>query len=289
MNLKTESTKSKPDNGPLSIVNEQFHKHYNNKKKQYEKAILRGDILLFVRLDSRLISMCGDKLKVHDINTKKYHDLKALTHATLAAYYILSALDIDEAVPLLRSWTKSFQQCNDIINCAEVSILMDRLLDKVEKNNSLEYSWLLQFTQGLEPLFANMMMQAANDEIDNIVKTLDLEFKIHHKKSTETYLVVLGGHQPRYKELAKLVFKKWYNELDDHIVDAEHHVRYLEGGSSLDDAISLIATVITDRELAQLFLGSVKGLDQDALGIIGEKALEKYWAHREVSRSTELP
>jgi hypothetical protein len=258
-------------------------------KKQHEAAIRRGDILLFVRLDSRLISMCGDDIKVHAINTEKYHALKALTHATLAAYYILLAIGIDEAIPLLRSWTSSFGKCNETATTAPVSILMDRLLDKVEESQCLEYRWLLEFTRGLEPVLADMMMQAANDEIDRTVKTLDMEFKTHQKKSSDTYLVVIGGHQPRYKELAKLVFTKWYDELDDHIVDAEHHVRYLEGGSSLDEAISLVATVITDRELAQIFLGSAKGLDQDTLGIIGEKALEKYWAHRAVSRSAELP
>mgnify|MGYP006204110039 CR=1 FL=1 len=48
-------------------------------------------------------------------------------------------------------------------------------------------------------------------------------------------------------------------------------------GTTLDDAINLIATALADRELAQTFLGHADALEQDVLGLVAEQAIDRCW------------
>jgi len=91
-------------------------------------------------------------------------------------------------------------------------------------------------------------VEAANDEINNLVTQLHNIRSQYDYPSSKIFMVVFGGHQPRYKALASLVFKRWFKGLHEHIVDHEHHVRYCEGGNSIADAIALVATAIIDKE-----------------------------------------
>lgn len=90
-------------------------------------------------------------------------------------------------------------------------------------------------------------------------------------------MVVIGGHQPRYKALASMVFRRWFKGLHEHMVNHKHHVRYCAGGGSIDDAITLVATAITDRELAKSTMGSSEALNKDVLGIVAEQATDTSW------------
>lgn len=288
MSITIKDSKSEPQGNPLSVLNERFHAGYQAAKCRSIDDIKRGSILLFVRMDSRLFTMCGKDVQEHLINGEKYHSLKAAVHCTLAAFYTLTQADLNNAIVEVRGWVDTLLNESWHQSFPDIAAATDELLNDVETTGALRYSALANYSKRLESVFAKIMMAAADDEISQLVKILDQAYRRCDKESCNIFLVVIGGHQPRYRELSKLVFTKWFNALDGHIVNADHHVRYIEGGESLDDAIELIAAAITDSDLAKLFMGSSDALNQDALGVIAQKAIARFWADREVSLETKV-
>ena len=287
MSIKIKDSKQEPSENDLSVLNQQFHKGYKLAKQASIQRIKDGSVMLIVRMDSRLFIMNGEKVDEHLINKERYHSLKAAVHTTLAAFYNLTQNKLCDAISDIKKWTKTLRQELADDTFALIADATDELIVDTQQHGAVRYQALTIYSKQLESVFSIIMMKAADDEIANIVEALDAAYEKYDKSSADIFMVVFGGHQPRYRELAKLVFKKWFNELDGHLVNADHHVRYLEGGESLEDAVNLIATEMTDSELALIFMGSSEALNQDALGVVAQKSLVRYWANRNASHETQ--
>ena len=160
---------------------------------------------------------------------------------------------------------------------SKVADITMTLLEQIEHSNVLSHSAMSMYQQELESIYARLMTEAVDDEIDNLVSNLERSCSEADYPSSKIFMVVFGGHQPRYKALALQIFKKWFAGNKDHISNCEHHVRYCEAGKSLDDAVDLVATAIVDRELAKSTMGYSEALNRDVLSAVAEKAIEEYW------------
>ncbi|WP_416307408.1 hypothetical protein [Neptunicella sp. SCSIO 80796] len=277
MNVKIEDTQAEPSTSPLGEINKIFHQGYATNKQQFKQKITNGDILLIVRMDSRLISLCANEVSEYIINDTRYQKLKAVTHTTLAAYYTLLQQPVEDAIPLIRNWLTEIADDNSEPIFTDVVDTTRQFLLNIEQSGAIMHTELMTYTKKLEPIYARLLMQSAEDEVARLVEQLQIINQRYKKPPSDIFFVVFGGHQSRYRELAKLVFTKWYADTDDHILDADHHIKYSEGGKTLDDAVDLVATAMADRELAQTFLGNSQGLNQDVLGIVAKKAIERFW------------
>ncbi len=277
MTCNVIDTTAEPVGSPLGTINRYFHQHYANRKQHFKDKIKQGKVLLVIRMDSRLMTSCAGEIQQYPINGETYHQLKALAHSTLAAYYSLLHTPLDEAVPFLKNWLAQMQSAPAPAIAGAVTDIISRLLKQVALQKTLGHLQILEYAKMLEPVFGQLLLQSAEDEVTQLHRQLSRIAKKYAFATSDTFFIVMGGPQARSRELAKLVFTKWCNDTDDLLVDTRHHVRYLEGASSIDDAADMIATMMTDAELAQTFLGQVAGLEQDVLGKAAEAVIERSW------------
>tara|TARA_R110002012_G_scaffold135466_4_gene289279 strand:- start:692 stop:1573 length:882 start_codon:yes stop_codon:yes gene_type:complete len=277
MAITVEDSTQEPKGNPLGEINAQFHRLYQAEKAKAVTSINDGEVMLICRIDSRLIVKVGSKVKEYVINDERYQSLKAMSHATLAVYYQLRH-SVDEATLCqIKRWVLQIRQQAPLGLGKEVADITSKLLERINHLNVLPHSAMSMYQQELESIYAKLMTEAVNDELDNLVSNLERICDETDYPSSKIFMVVFGGHQPRYKALALQIFKKWFTGNEQHISNCEHHVRYCEAGESLDDAVDLVATAIIDRELAKSTMGYSEALNKDVLSAVAEKVIDEYW------------
>lgn len=280
--LNTNS-KELPAHGPLHSINKAFHEGYTKRKDNIRARVKAGDVLIFVKMGNDLVAICGDERQKYVVNGDKYHHLKAMAHMPVACYFALCEGLDTHVLEAVKSWSQQIQvKCSE--DHHETSALMvtlknliQKFLDANQVGQSICHQSFIDFSTALEPVLAKLLSQSADDEVANLTQCLDDAHALFKRDSADIYLLVFGAHQPRYKEIAKLVFRRWFKDLHEHIIDVDHHVRYSESCENSEDAIDLVVTALADREIAQNFLGSASGLNQDVLGIVAEEAIERHW------------
>ena len=277
VNITLQDTKAEPADSAMGEINQLFHLQYAKRKQHFANTISQGHVLLVVRMDSRLIACCGDSISEYTVNGPGYHRLKALSHSTMAVYYTLLQTPQPDAAALLHNLLAQLKREADNAVGQQLFTATQQLLQAVAYDGTLDQRLILQYSHQLEPVFAQLMLQSAVDETTQLLLHLHKIAEQFGKAIAQTFFVVFGGPQARYRQLAKLVFEKWCQESDDLVVDTSHHIRYYEHGTTLDDAINLIATALADRELGQTFLGHADALEQDVLGMVAEQAIDRCW------------
>jgi hypothetical protein len=68
MSIKIKDSKHEPSENDLSVLNQEFHKGYKLAKQASIQRIKDGNVMLIVRMDSRLFIMNGEKVDEHLIN-----------------------------------------------------------------------------------------------------------------------------------------------------------------------------------------------------------------------------
>ncbi|MDO6839910.1 hypothetical protein Q4602_10555 [Paraglaciecola chathamensis] len=277
MRHQINNSNNEPTSNPLGNINARFHSLYGQQKSEIINQIKQGDVLLVCRMDNRLIVKCGGTEEAFTINTTRYHDLKALSHSTLAVYYSLLNTWDKETLKEVDGWINEIRSHEPKELSQELADVTAELVTHVRTAGALTHSDMSQYQQALEPIYAKLMTQAAKDEIESLVSTLNAIREQYNYPSSKMFMIVFGGHQPRYKALASMVFKRWFSGLEEHTLNSDHHVRYCEGGESLDDAIELVASAILDKDLAKSTLGSALALNRDVLSLVAQRAIDDYW------------
>ncbi|GAB3023577.1 hypothetical protein [Bowmanella dokdonensis] len=283
MTIEMEDTEHQPSGLELGKWNQWFHHKFRQRLDWHRQRITGGEILLIVRMDSRLISCQGEKIASYEINSSTYHSLKAISHLPLAC--CLSALFPDspqEWHELEQSLVELKQMDSHHLPGFESVMSQCRLLlQQCQARQGAVYQDLKEMAQRVRPLIAGALQQAAEDEINQLVPALDEIAGQTSADRAHTFMVVMGGHQPRYRELSKLIFRRWFEENAHPLLNFHHHVHFCEGGQGIDDAVELVARVLANQELSEAFLQSAVGLDQDVLGIVAKRTIDNYWLRRE--------
>lgn len=277
MAIIVEDSIREPKGNPLGEINAQFHRLYQVEKAKAVTSINDGEVMLICRIDSRLIVKAGSEVKEYVINDERYQNLKAMSHATLAVYYQLRHSVDETTLCQVKKWVSQIRQQAPLGLGKEVADVTTKLLERISHSNVLPHSAMSMYQQELESIYAKLMTEAVNDELDNLVSNLERICDETDYPSSNIFMIVFGGHQPRYKALALQIFKKWFAGKEQHISNREHHVRYCEAGETLEDAVDLVATAMVDRELAKSTMGYSEALNKDVLSAVAEKAIEEYW------------
>ncbi|QJR79361.1 hypothetical protein CA267_000390 [Alteromonas pelagimontana] len=282
MSISIQNTDEEPRNSVLGEINVAFHTYYQKRKTQMLENIHAGNYQVIVRMDNRIIVKCGDKVTQHLINNEAYHTIKAVSHLPVLFFYLLSespietaTLKIEEVLRSLESELESDQPEKQAL--LEICDRTKALLTEMKDEAASQFDCFNQYWQQIEVIEGQLLAKAARLEISQTLSVLNKISAEMELSASRLFLVTLGGHQPRYKQLAKLIFKRWFSENSIQNVDAEHHVHYCEKGQSLEDALDLVATVVTDRELARSLLGSDTALDQDVLGLVAQQEIDRAW------------
>jgi|GEM_PF-1398630 len=277
VNITLQDTKAEPADSALGEINQLFHLQYAKRKQHFADKITHGHILLIVRMDSRLIACCGDSISEYTVNGPGYHRRKTLSHSTMAVYYTLLQTPQPNAAALLHNLLVQLKhEAGDAVG-QQLFTATQQLLNAAAYDGTVDHGLILEYSRKLEPVFAQLMLQSAMDETTQLLLYLDKIAEQFGKATADTFFVIFGGPQARYRQLAKQVFEKWCQESADIVVDTRHHVRYYEHGTTVADAVDLVATALADRELAQTFLGHADALEQDVLGLVAEQAIDRCW------------
>lgn len=278
MSNQPEDTGAPAVLSPLQAFNQHFYQLYAKRKQYFEQQITAGEVLLIIRSGSDLISCCGSEIKHYPVNGDNYHQLKALAHSALAASYSLQHMPLPQAITLLRDYLQQLQAMTLPSAGQDMLNAIRQLLNNVAEQNCVTHLHIQHYADALQPLFSKLITLSATDEVTHLHKQLGVICERYRKAATDTFYIVFGGPQARSQELTKRVFTKWCNDSDELLVDNSHHVRYFEGAQTVAEAVSLVATAMADRELAQTFLGQANGLEQDILGRAADKVIERHWA-----------
>lgn len=280
MESRVAETRTEPQSSSMGNINEAFHRLYSEKKQEIQRKVDEGQILILCRMDSRLIVKSGAETEEFVINGDHYHTLKALAHSSLAAFYLVTQSTSDLNRNTIHQWLDNIEKEAPRDIGQRMAATTREFLSAVKPGQDISHKVVSEYQRELEPVFAELLMLSAKDELHTLVEILDDIQRRYDYASSEMFLVTLGGHQPRYKELSTLVFTHWFKSQFSHVVNTDHYVRYCEGGSSLDDAVNLVVTAITDRQLSTSMLGSAVSLNQDVLGIVAEKAIAEFWPEK---------
>ncbi len=262
-----KDTTELPDSGILHTVNTRFHAAYQQRKRAYHEAFVGGDYQVVLRLDDRIILVNGDTQQTFTVVGDEYHHIKAAAHFPLLLMY---TTDHTERLALL----DSFRQSNE-------SPFLDQWTNAIthwmEQCKGGELMCVPSLKEALLPLFAEAMDKVAQQEVEKTVEVLDNIRDTSRLPLDKTFFVIFGSRQARYKQLGKMIIKRWFRHQLACFGNVEHHVRYCEGGSSIKDAYELLSTALADSELSHTFLGDQYALNQDVVTQTAERHISQFW------------
>lgn len=279
--IELQDTAEKPTSSPLGQLNQLFHQEYQHWQNLAQQKITNGEIPVVLRLDDRLILAVGNQHYVYPINTDRYHELKALSHIPLAIYLIVARCSSDsynlsaikEQLAVLPDILEALNVYTAPIRCA-----LDELTTSLSVNRGvLAYDAVKHFSSHLKPTFQNLLAEAADDEITQLMAAMSAIKLIvgDTEQCAEMFLVICGGHQPRYKQISKQFFERWLRQETNSDTETTHRVIYAESCKTLAEAIKLVSTRIVSANLGEVFLHSPLSLDEDVLGNAGITAMDR--------------
>ncbi|WP_370243051.1 hypothetical protein [Alteromonas abrolhosensis] len=262
-----KDTISLPEKGILHTVNKRFHDALHERKSAFKDAFTRGEYQVVIRVDDRIMFVTGEQQRNFTVVSEDYHHIKAIAHLPLLMMYTSQQRERRE---LAESFAKMnahplFKSCTDAI---------ERWLNNTEEGGLLNISSL---KEELQPIFAKAMDTVAQHEVEKTVEVLNTLREESSLPLDKTYFVVFGSHQARYKQLGKMIIQRWFNQQLSCYGSVDHHVKYCEGGNSIDDAYELLSTALASSELAHTFLGDQYALNQDVVTQTAERHISQFW------------
>ena len=262
-----KDTTSLPDKGILHTINKRFHEAFQERKRIFKEAFLQGEYQVVIRVDDRIVWVTDKQQRSFTVVGEDYHHIKAIAHSPLLMLYTANHNERRELVKSLAKMSEHpfYKVCVDAL---------ERWLNNAEED---ALSGVCSLKEELQPIFAKAMDTVAQHEVEKTVEVLNTLREESSLPLDKTYFVVFGSHQARYKQLGKMIIQRWFNQQLSCYGSVDHHVKYCEGGSSIDDAYELLTTALASSELAHTFLGDQYALNQDVVTQTAERHISQFW------------
>jgi hypothetical protein len=280
-NFELNNTEGMPATSPLGGLNQLFHNQYQRWQEKAAKEIKEGAVPIVIRLDDRLILNHGEHQHVYQINGDRHHELKALSHLPLVVYLTLADTEknIKDLTQIRVELEKTQAMLNTLHHYIEpIRLAISNLSDSIKVNEGvMAYDAVIEYARFLKPTFQKMIENAANDEVEQLMSAmLSIKTQVGDEHCwAETFFVICGGHQPRYKQITKLFFERWLMRETKDNMEALHRVIYAESCKTLEEALKLVTSRMVSAKLGDLFLHSPLSLDEDVLGDAGKAAIDR--------------
>lgn len=278
--MKIKNTEAQPEHSVLGVINQHFHRDYQALIAQQRQLIEEGQYTLLIRLDDRLSLFRGGEERRFYVNTEHYHGYKAASHIALATFLLLEYRR-DGVAPfenLLQQVNGQDDQDLDQVIIACRQLMAEAGVQKKPGDQKLAYQAVKNFGKTLAAPLARLLDRAARDEVHNIMAVLEKLDEDEDINWAETFLVVCDGAQPRYKNLSKMLFRRWVESRREQLLDAAHHVLYSEACQSYDDVVDLLSRHLAGNVIGDVFLQNPLSLNQDVLGNAAQRAIDHYFA-----------
>lgn len=271
--MKLRTTEDLPDNSVLGLINQGFHRDYQALIAQQRQLIDSGQYTVLIRMDDRLSRFRGAEEARFYVNAGAYHGYKAASHIALATFLLLEYRR--EGVGELDALLGQVDAPDDEDVHAVIAVCRDLMAHGA---GPLSYQAVKAFGKSLAAPLARLLDRAARDEVHNIMQVLQQLDSGEHINWAATFLVVCDGAQPRYKNLSKMLFRRWIESRSEQLLDVSHHVLYSEACQSYEDVVELLSRHLAGSVIGDVFMQNPLSLNQDVLGNAAQRAIDHYFA-----------
>ena len=278
-----EARNHPPPNEPFAAINVSFHETYTRLVEQVLAQL--GDsvpVVVLIGDDATLLS--DNREQREQVIPTRYHELKALGHLAFGVQLTLMAngsgrlteltanelhekraqIRGAEAATNASSNSACFSQTNKAP--AELLCRARALVDRVLAEGAVNFDRLEEHIRALAAHALETAQLAVCVEIEKLHALLGRwRNDLGETRWSGLYVVICGGHQPRYREATCQYFGRVLHEPDGSGAQREDRMVYAEGMCDLDAALDLLARHIVDQRASKLLFGDRRRLQEDLL------------------------
>lgn len=284
--LKAANTYA-PKSGALGDANQDFHESYNQLVAEHLKQ-LGHEVPVIVMTDHLNLLIDGTK-QSELVIPDRYHELKAISHVAFGLQ--LTLMDngegplSDATASRLRDKLARIQGASDGFPddlpdkaLQSLKAVLDQsktMIDSVLAASSVSNDSVIEYARNVAPYLLKNAGFAVRLELDAMHKTTTAwREQIGESRWNQLYVVITGGHQPRYRDASKQYFQKLLHEKASPDAEFENRVLYGEGVRDFDSALDMLARHMIDQDASAMFFGSRNRLQEDLLADVATEYLK---------------
>jgi hypothetical protein len=272
-----EARNRPPPNEPFAAINLSFHETYTRLVEQV-LAQLGGSVPVIVLIGDDATLLCDNREEREQAIPPRYHELKALGHLAFGVQLTLMANgsgrlteltvnELHEKRAQIRE-TEANGVCSSQTNKAPAELLCRAraLVDRVLAEGVVDFDRLQKHIRALAAHALETAQLAVCIELEQLHDLLGRWRKIPGEtRWAGLYVVICGGHQPRYREATCQYFGRVLHQPDGAGAQREDRMVYAEGLCDIDSALDLLARHIVDQRASNLLFGDRRRLQEDLL------------------------
>ncbi|AKJ04689.1 hypothetical protein ATI61_101232 [Archangium gephyra] len=281
---------------PLSALNMAFREAYAARRD----AVLASMGPVIAQIDDQLILRRGGQRLVGPARTRRYHELKVVTHVPLALHVLLSgrrgpmdAATRERLAGIRRLITSALEGLERRGFTQEQSTRQRRILEasaaileQALAGDGVSAEALSAYTRAQVPDILRNAEDAARDQIETMHATIEAwKQQMTPEELDRLRAVVAVSHTARPGNVALQYFsvtlgETWEGRFDQE--DLQPGKRVLASETSFDEAaaFSLLATHVLDASVGTRFFGEEIRLERDLLADAAERILARMF-HKE--------
>jgi len=278
-----EARNRPPPNEPFAAINVSFHETYTRLVEQV--LVQLGDsVPVIVMIGDDATLLCDGSEQREQVIPPRYHELKALGHLAFGAQLTLMAngngrlteLTADE----LHEKRAQIQEAEAVTNASSSSVCSSQtnkapaellcraraLVDRVLAEGVVNFEHLQEHIRALAAHALETAQLAVCVELEQLHALLGRwRNDLGETRWAGLYVVICGGHQPRYREATCQYFGRILHEPDGAGAQREDRMVYAEGLCDIDSALDLLARHIVDQRASNLLFADRRRLQEDLL------------------------
>ena len=278
-----EARNRRPPNEPFAAMNVSFHETYTRLVEQV-LAQLGDSVPVIVLIGDDATLLCDGSEQREQVIPSHYHELKALGHLAFGVQLTLMAngsgrlteLTLNELHEKRAQIREAEAETNGSSNSvwslqtnkapAELLCRARALVDRVLAEGVVNFDRLQEHIRALAAHALETAQLAVCVELEQLHALLGRwRNDLGEARWAGLYVVICGGHQPRYREATCQYFGRVLHETDGSGAQREDRMVYAEGLCDSDSALDLLARHIVDQRASNLLFGDRRRLQEDLL------------------------
>ena len=282
-----EARELPPRDGPLAAINVGFHETYTRLVQQV-LAQLGDSVPVVVLTGDNATLLCDTREEREQVVPGRYHELKALAHLAFGIQLTLmangsgrltelSASELHRTRAQIREAHAAASGLSDSESSAptlnfelkapaELLCRARALVDRVLAEGLVDFKRLEEPVRAFASSALEIARLAVCIELEQLHALLG-RWRNHlgETRWAGLYVVICGGHQPRYREATCQYFRRLLHQPETYGAEREDRLVYAEGVCDLDAALDLLARHIVDQRASSFLFGDRRRLQEDLL------------------------
>jgi hypothetical protein len=278
-----EARNRPPPNEPFAAINIGFHETYTRLVEQV-LAQLGDSVPVVVLIGDDATLLCDNRERREQVIPTRYHELKALGHLAFGVQLTLMANGSGRLTELtaneLHEKRAQIREAEEAANASSNGVCFSQtnkapaellcraraLVDRVLEEGAVNFNRLEEHTRALAAHALETAQLAVCVELEQLHALLGRwRNDLGETRWAGLYVVICGGHQPRYREATCQYFGRVLHEPDGSGAQGEDRMVYAEGLCDIDSALDLLARHIVDQRASNLLFGDRRRLQEDLL------------------------